>query len=117
MDNYAKAEPLLRWALAIEKRALGEKHPSYAKILSNLGLLYHHMGDYSNAEPLLQHALEFEKRALGENHARLCRKPVATWPGCTGPWGTTRRPSHCSAKPWRSPSGRWGRITPTTPTD
>jgi hypothetical protein len=36
-----------------------------------------------------------------------------TWPRCTGRWVITRKPSRFAAKPWRSASGRWARITPT----
>ena len=34
--DYTAAKPLLEQALAIDKEALGEKHPSYATSLNNL---------------------------------------------------------------------------------
>ena len=40
MGDYAKAEPLFRQALEINKRALGENHPDYATSLNNLAALY-----------------------------------------------------------------------------
>ena len=36
MGEYAKAEPLYRQALEIEKKVLGEEHPDYATSLNNL---------------------------------------------------------------------------------
>jgi len=68
MGDYAKAEPLLRQALEITKRALGEHHPNYAQSLNNLAGLYDTKGDYAKAEPLYRRALEIRKRALGEDH-------------------------------------------------
>jgi len=68
MGEYAKAEPLLRQALEIRKKALGEQHPAYATSLNNLALLYRNMGEYAKAEPLFRQALELKKKALGEQH-------------------------------------------------
>jgi CHAT domain-containing protein/tetratricopeptide (TPR) repeat protein len=68
MGDYAKVAPLLRQALEIRKRVLGENHPDYAESLNNLAELYRAMGDYAKAEPLYRHALEIKKRVLGENH-------------------------------------------------
>ena len=68
MGDYARAEPLYRQALEINKAVLGEKHPDYALGLSNLALLYESMGDYAQAEPLDRQALETRKKLLGEKH-------------------------------------------------
>src|SRR5712691_12281914 len=65
---YSKAEPLLKEAREIWRKALGEQHPDYAQILDNLAVLYHAMGDYSKAEPLLKEAREIWRKALGEQH-------------------------------------------------
>ena len=64
----ARAEPLYRQALAIRRKALGEKHPDYANSLNNLALLHASLGDFAQAEPLFRQALEIKKEVLGEEH-------------------------------------------------
>jgi CHAT domain-containing protein/tetratricopeptide (TPR) repeat protein len=54
--------------LAINKQALGEKHPLYGNSLGNLAGLYEAMGDYARAEPLYRQALAIHKESLGEKH-------------------------------------------------
>jgi CHAT domain-containing protein len=66
--RYSEAEPLLKQALAVRKRALGETHPDVATSLNSLALLYHSQGRYSEAEPLYKQALALKIRALGEAH-------------------------------------------------
>jgi tetratricopeptide (TPR) repeat protein len=57
MGDYAKAEPLYRQLLAVDKHTLGEAHPDYATDLNNLAALYRDMRDYSKAVPLYRQAL------------------------------------------------------------
>jgi CHAT domain-containing protein len=52
----------------MNKRLLGEQHPSVATSLNNLAGLYESQGRYDQAEPLLRQALEMRKRLLGEQH-------------------------------------------------
>ena len=68
LGNYAAAEPLLRQALEIIRKALGEEHPDYAQSLNNLAMLYRMLGNYAAAEPLLRQASEIRRKALGEKH-------------------------------------------------
>ena len=68
MGDYAQAEPLLRQAMQITKKTLGELHPDYAHSLNSLGLRYYSMGDYVQAEPLLRQSIDIRKKALGEQH-------------------------------------------------
>ena len=68
MGDYAKAEPLYRQALEINKDNFGEEHPTVARSLNNLALLYQTMGNYDKAEPLLRQSLDIYKNILGENH-------------------------------------------------
>jgi tetratricopeptide (TPR) repeat protein len=68
MGDYAKAEPLYRQLLVVDKHTLGETHPHYATDLNNLAMLYEGMGDYAKAEPILRQALAIIKEALGEKH-------------------------------------------------
>ena len=74
MGDYSRAEPLVRNALEIRKRALGEGHPDYAQSLNNLAALYHRNGDYAKAEPLYFKALEICKWTGGENHPDYARR-------------------------------------------
>ena len=73
MGDYARAEPLLREALAISKKALGADHPDYATSLNNLASLYRAMGDYARAEPMYREALAIRKKALGADHPDYAR--------------------------------------------
>jgi CHAT domain-containing protein/tetratricopeptide (TPR) repeat protein len=66
--RYADAERLLTRARALLLRAVGEDHPSSALTVSNLGLLYLHMGDCRTAERLLEQAREIRRRVPGEEH-------------------------------------------------
>ena len=67
-EDYARAEPLYRQALAIRKKALGELDPDYSNSLNNLALLYKAQGQYAQAEPLFQRALAIREQALGPHH-------------------------------------------------
>ena len=57
--DYAKAEPLYREALQINRKVLGEHRSdlSYATGLNDLGTLYYEMGDYAKAESLYRKVL------------------------------------------------------------
>ncbi len=68
------------------------------------------MGDYAAAEPLFRQALEICRTALGEDHPDYASS-LSNLAGCTGRWGTTRRPSRSTARPWRSAGRRWARAT------
>jgi tetratricopeptide (TPR) repeat protein len=66
--QYAEAEPLLKTALSLRQRLLGEDHPSVATSYNNLAELYYYQGRYAEAEPLYQTALSLRQRLLGEDH-------------------------------------------------
>jgi len=68
MGDYARAEPLLRHAAEIYKKAFGEDRAEYATSLNNLGELYRAMGVYARAAALLRRAMEIRKKAVGEDH-------------------------------------------------
>ena len=65
---YAEAEALLKMALEIRTRDLGEEHLDVAESLDSLGRLKFRRGEYEAAEPLLLKALELRRRLLGTNH-------------------------------------------------
>jgi tetratricopeptide (TPR) repeat protein len=66
--QYAKAEPLYQWALAIWRKILGPNHPDVGTNLHNLAALYEARGEYAKAEPLYQQALAIREKALGPEH-------------------------------------------------
>ena len=65
---YAKADPLVKRALAINEKTLGPEHPSTANSLNNLAGLYGSQGLYAKAEPLHQGALAIQEKTLGLEH-------------------------------------------------
>ena len=66
--NYAEAGTLIRKALAIYRRALGEDHPDTATSYDNLTVILHHQGKYAEAEPLHRKALDIRRRVQGDEH-------------------------------------------------
>src|SRR5262249_4181471 len=66
--KHAEAEPLLRTALAIRQRALGENHPEAAHALEQVASSLHAQGKYGEAEELLRKALALSGPVLGEEH-------------------------------------------------
>jgi MYXO-CTERM domain-containing protein len=66
--KYDGAIPLLKRALALYENVLGASHPTIAKALSNLAVLYRERGDYAQAEGLLQRALTVREKELGPDH-------------------------------------------------
>jgi tetratricopeptide (TPR) repeat protein len=66
--KLAEAEPLLREALEVFRRKLGNEHPGTLKSINYLGLLLRAQGEYDEAEALLREALEGRRRQLGDEH-------------------------------------------------
>ena len=66
--QYEEAEPLLREALEVRRRTLGDEHPGTLISINNLGLLLQDQGKYDDAEPLLREALEVKRRTPGDDH-------------------------------------------------
>ena len=54
--------------IKIQKEAIGEDHPNFAKSLANLSVCYSDRGDYSKAIKLGKKALRIRKATIGENH-------------------------------------------------
>ncbi len=68
MGKYSQAKPLYEKALAIDKDAIGEKHPTYATLLSSMAMLDQRTGNVTGAESLYQQALAIRKESLGDKH-------------------------------------------------
>lgn len=62
----AQAEPLLKRALKIRKKALGPGHPAVAQSLNNLAAFYNDQGKEPAADALYRQALAIEEKALRE---------------------------------------------------
>ena len=59
---------MLRRALEIRKKVLGENHPDVARSLGNLAGLLQAQNKLAEAEPLYRRAIAIRKSTLGENH-------------------------------------------------
>jgi tetratricopeptide (TPR) repeat protein len=66
--DYEQSEKLLREALGMMRRLLGEKHPELAQVLSNLAVVQQRRGDLDGAEVTFHQALAMERELLGEVH-------------------------------------------------
>jgi tetratricopeptide (TPR) repeat protein len=64
-SNLAPSERLLRDALAIRRRRLGDKHRDVAALLNALGVLYVRQGKLDAAETQLREALATRREVLG----------------------------------------------------
>jgi tetratricopeptide (TPR) repeat protein len=58
---YAEAEPLMRRALAIDKKTYGPDHPNVAIRLNNLAQLLQDTGRLTEAETLMRQALAIDE--------------------------------------------------------
>ncbi len=68
---YDLAEPLLRSALELRQRVLGDDHLAVAQSLNNLGIVLRQRGDYDGAEPLFHRAVEIRRRELGDSNPQV----------------------------------------------
>lgn len=66
--NYAKAEPLLRRALAIRERVLGPEHREVALSLQNLATLQRDRGEADESKTLFVRALNILEKVHGPEH-------------------------------------------------
>ena len=68
LGDYTAAEPQLRRALELRRKALGEEHQETARMMNQLAQLHWRQGRLEQAEPLQRRAHEIGLRLLGENH-------------------------------------------------
>ena len=69
LDNSGKkaeAAALLRKALEIDRKALGDAHPYTQNVLNNLAIVLRGLGKDAEAIPLLRQAVEYARKTLGE---------------------------------------------------
>ena len=66
-SHYSLAEPLLREAVELNRKILGEEHEQVANSLKNLADVCHAQGKYDAAESDYRAALAIRRKQLGEN--------------------------------------------------
>lgn len=68
-EDYERAEPLMRRALAQLREAIGPENTDVAQTMKNLAALYYLQGNRSEAEALLKQSLTILEKVHGPNHA------------------------------------------------
>ena len=66
LRDYDKAEPAYSRSVELHKKAVGEKHPDYARVLAGLGAMYYEKGEHTRCEPLWLQVLAIRREVLGE---------------------------------------------------
>ncbi len=66
--HYPVADSLNRRALELHRRLYGERHPTIAEDLVNLGAVQAELGQYAGAERYYRQALEITRAWYGESH-------------------------------------------------
>jgi CHAT domain-containing protein/tetratricopeptide (TPR) repeat protein len=69
LDEFDRAEALLRQALKNYQALLGEEHRDYALALNALGVLYYGQRNLVQAERFYRRSLDIRLRVLGKNHS------------------------------------------------
>ncbi|MEO5357584.1 MAG: tetratricopeptide repeat protein [Nitrospirae bacterium YQR-1] len=69
--NYKKAIECYEQALSIDKAAYGDKHPTVAIRLNNLGAAWKHCGQFSKAIEFYNQALSIDKSVYRNNHPKV----------------------------------------------
>jgi tetratricopeptide (TPR) repeat protein len=69
--DFAAAEPLLREAVAMNQKLLGEEDPEVATTINNLALLLRDKGEYKEAEALSRRSLAMKLKIFGENNPNV----------------------------------------------
>ncbi len=68
-EDYERAEPLMRRALAQLRETIGPENTDVAQTMKNLAALYYLQGNRSEAEALLKQSLTILEKVHGPNHA------------------------------------------------
>lgn len=69
--EHPAAEALHREALAINRELWGERHPTIASNLFNIGLALQGQARYAEAQPLFQQVLDIDRALFGERHPEV----------------------------------------------
>jgi eukaryotic-like serine/threonine-protein kinase len=71
LGDHARAEPLIRQALTIERPIFGERHPGIATGLNNLASTLQYQGRYDEAEAAYLEAIDIARERLGDDHSQV----------------------------------------------
>ncbi len=71
LGHYEEAENLLRTALKILEKTLGQNHPDIAAALNSLGILRQERGDYEEAESFFRRALAVKQKRFGSENQEV----------------------------------------------
>jgi len=71
IGEHARAEPLLRESLEIDRRIYGPDHPRLATAYNNLASSIHYQGRRTEAEPFYREAVAIGRRAFGPDHPHV----------------------------------------------
>lgn len=71
--DLADARETLQHASEVAAKGLGTKHPLYAAVLRDQGLVHQSAHNYAEAEKLLQQAIAMVQETQGENHPDMAR--------------------------------------------
>jgi tetratricopeptide (TPR) repeat protein len=71
--DLAEARETLRHASEVASKGLGLKHPLYAAVLRDIGLVHQSAHEYAGAERSLQEAIAIVQESQGESHPDLAR--------------------------------------------
>jgi tetratricopeptide (TPR) repeat protein len=77
--RWNEAEELFTQVLKVEKKALGEEHPSTLTSMANLASTYRNQGRWDEAGELEVQVMETRKTKLGADHPDTF---AFTWKGC-----------------------------------
>ena len=66
--DYEGALVMLKKALSICEKSLGEDHPHTAKAYNNIGGVMRQKGDYEGALVMFQKSLTITEKSLGKEH-------------------------------------------------
>ena len=76
LNEYDKALPSAKKALALAEKQMGANHPDLAVSLDRLALVYHQQGDYSSASPLYYRALRISEFNKHKERVKILRNKL-----------------------------------------
>jgi tetratricopeptide (TPR) repeat protein len=116
LGDYAKAEPLLRQALKIRKKALGKiTRTRPGASTTSLGCTA-----CWGITRRRSRSIGRRWRSTRKSWAKITRtrsRALTTWLCCTCRWGIMRKRSHSIGRRWRSVRKSWGKIRGSAPKD
>jgi tetratricopeptide (TPR) repeat protein len=114
LGRYREAESIYTQALPIKEQALGASHPSVARMLGNLGLIYLDEARYRDAEGVFRRSLAVFEHAPGEEAD--VATPSTTWRMPLKPKAAIPKRKICSSARFPSRNDSMAPLTRALPT-